>query len=78
MSPHIRQRIEKSLAKNHACYVLITCDAPSEDGKMHVEMTYEGDASVATYLLRGAQSYIEEQEESDPIPTSRLNKIHHL
>lgn len=78
MSPHTRQRIQKSLAKNHACYVLITCDAPSADGKMHVEMTYEGDAAVASYLLQGAQTFIDEQEEFDPLPASRANKIHQL
>lgn len=52
----------KTLAKNHACYVLITCDAPSDDGNMQVEMTYEGDATLAAYLLQGAQSFIDEQD----------------
>lgn len=55
----------KTLAKNHACYVLITCDEPTEDGNMQVEMTYEGDATLAAYLLQGAQSFIDEQEEHE-------------
>lgn len=56
------KRIRDKLAKNPACYVLITCDQPSEDGDMKVEMTYEGDAALASYLLQGAQSFIDEQE----------------
>jgi hypothetical protein len=51
-----------ALAKKHACYVLITCDEPTLDGNMQVEMTYEGDASLAAYLLQGAQSLIDEKE----------------
>lgn len=55
-------KITKSLANKYACYVLITCEPPTADGKMNVEMTYEGDASLAAYLLQGAHSYMEEQE----------------
>ncbi len=74
-----QQRIKKTLAKNHACYVLITCDAPTEDGSMQVEMTYEGDADVASYLLQGAQSIIDEEQESEkPVKTANSDKIHHL
>ncbi len=57
------EQLKKTLAKNHVCYVLITCDEPSEDGQMQVEMTYEGDATVAAYLLQGAQSIIDEESE---------------
>lgn len=56
------KRIKDKLATNPACYVLITCDQPSEDGKMQVEMTYEGDAALASYLLQGAQNLIDENE----------------
>lgn len=60
----MKRSVQKSSKepKKHVCYVLITCDAPSEDGKMQVEMTYEGDATLAAYLLQGAQSFIDEQE----------------
>lgn len=63
MSRNEEDRIKRTLAKNHACYVLITCDKPTKDGHMQVEMTYEGDATVAAYLLQGAQSFMDEQEE---------------
>ena len=46
-----------------ACKILITCDQPAEDGKMSVEMTYEGDPTLASYLLERAQSFIEHEED---------------
>ncbi|MBS0607676.1 MAG: hypothetical protein JSR57_12060, partial [Verrucomicrobia bacterium] len=50
------------LAKDNACYVLITCGEPAEDGKMQVEMTYEGDRSLAAFLIESAQDIIDDQE----------------
>ncbi|MBS0650930.1 MAG: hypothetical protein JSR93_07210, partial [Verrucomicrobia bacterium] len=44
------------------CYVLITCGEPAEDGKMQVEMTYEGDRSLAAFLIESAQDIIDHQE----------------
>lgn len=58
------KRISEKLEKKNICYVLITCTESTEDGDMEVEMTYEGDASLACYLLQGAQHFIEEQEDS--------------
>jgi hypothetical protein len=65
MRDDVDKHIKKRLAKNHACYVLITCDEPSEDGEMKVEMSYQGDADIAAFLLQGAQSYIDEQEKQE-------------
>lgn len=59
MKRDVKKQIEDKLAKRHVCYVLITCDAPTEDGEMQVNMTYEGDASLAACLLQGAQSFID-------------------
>jgi hypothetical protein len=63
----MRHQIQKSiidkLAKNHACYVLITCGEPSADGNMHVEMSYQGDATLAAYLIQGAQSFMDERQD---------------
>lgn len=55
-----KKAIKKKLAETHACYVLVTCDGPEEDGKMQVEMSYQGDPSLASYILEGAQNIIEE------------------
>ena len=65
MIKQIDKDIRDELAKKHACYVLVTCDAPSAEGSMNVEMSYEGDPALASYLLQGAQEYFESQEESD-------------
>ncbi|MEI8365244.1 MAG: hypothetical protein WCF65_02390 [Parachlamydiaceae bacterium] len=65
--------VKMELAKRHACYVLITCDEPSDDGKMQVEMSYEGDATLAAYILQGAQFHI--SEEGIDRPMLRKDKI---
>lgn len=61
MKSNKRKQLCDNLSKNHACYVLITCDKPTDDGKMPVEMTYGGDDTLAAYLLQGAQSIIDEK-----------------
>lgn len=40
---------------------MISCNEPSEDGKMQVEMTCEGDEILAAYLLENAQSILDNQ-----------------
>ncbi len=54
--------ITNKLAKKYACYVLITCDEATDNGEMQVKMTYEGDRALASYLLQGAHSYIDDEE----------------
>ena len=73
----VEKCLKKELAKKHACYVLITCDAPSGDGKMQVEMSYEGDATLAACILQEAQFHIDEHEK-DPIPFIEKSKIHYF
>lgn len=63
MNKRDRKHLKEALDKNPSCYVLITCGQPSEDGQMQVEMTYQGDATLAAYLLQGAQSFIDQEEE---------------
>ena len=62
MKDSVDKKIHKTLSKKHLCYVLITCTAPQEDGSMQVEMNYEGDATLASYLIKGAQEIIDEKE----------------
>jgi hypothetical protein len=52
--------LRNKLSKQHACYVLITCNHPDEKGSMQVEMTYEGDACLAAMLIENAQSYLQD------------------
>jgi len=63
MNKKSRQHLQQALDKNPSCYVLITCGEPTEDGQMQVEMTYQGDATLASYLLQGAQSYIDDESQ---------------
>lgn len=62
-SKETERDIQETLLKENACYVLITCGQPSEDGKMQVEMTYEGDASLAAYLIESAQGLLDHHNE---------------
>lgn len=57
--------LKKSLGKKCACYVLISCQEPAVDGSMQVELHYEGDDALASYLLDSAQKFfIKESDES--------------
>ena len=52
--------------KKNACKICISCNEPNEDGKMHVEMTCEGDEILAAYLLENAQSILDSQLSPSP------------
>lgn len=73
MKRQIHKQLQEVMTKNPSCYVLISCGQPSEDGDMQVEMTYYGDTDLASYLVRGAQHFFEENEEEseyDVLPPS--------
>ena len=55
-------RIKKALMQSHSCYVLITCSKPSVDGDMDVELSYEGDTMLVSYLVDSASAILSEQE----------------
>lgn len=57
--PMIRGSKKKQASEKPVCYVLITCGAPGANGEMQVEMTYEGDKVLASYLVESAQSLLE-------------------
>lgn len=59
------ETIRKSLSVNNACYVLITCTEPSDDGKMNVEMFYDGDEVLASYLVENAMQVFEASASSE-------------
>ncbi len=58
-----REHLRKALDKNISCYVLITCEEPSEDGEMPVKMTYHGEETLVSYLLQGALLHIDQEED---------------
>lgn len=53
----------KLFEKKHAAYILITCAEPNFEGKMQVELTYEGDPTLASYLLENAQQIIHQNDD---------------
>lgn len=55
----------EQLSKNHASYILITCDEPSDSGGMAVNMSHEGEAHLVSYLLKTAQTLIDNQIDRD-------------
>ena len=65
MKKNSRLDIQKLLKEAPACYVLITCGEPTEDGNMQVEMTYQGERALAAYLLEGAQLFMDQEEDLD-------------
>ena len=64
MNKRNRKQLKDMLDKTSNYYVLITCSEPTEDGQIEVEMTYQGDAALASYLIQGAQGFLD-QEEND-------------
>ena len=61
MPSDAKERLLEQLAKDHACYVLLTCDEADDTGKLNVELAYDGDPVLAAYLLEGAQSFVDDQ-----------------
>ncbi len=57
----MHKRVRK-LLKEYEGYVLVTCLPATEDGKMQIEMSYEGDPMLACYLMEGAQGYLDEED----------------
>lgn len=47
-------QMKSMLKEKYACYVLITCSEPGNDGKMEVEMNFEGDEDLAALLVDNA------------------------
>ena len=43
--------------KNVSCYVLLTCTHPNNKGQMEVNLTYEGDKVLASFLVKSAQEF---------------------
>jgi hypothetical protein len=59
----LHMQVHKTLTNKNACYILITCGRPSDEGKMEVEMTYEGEPSLAAYLIESAHHLLEHNDD---------------
>jgi len=58
------EQMKKTLGKEHACYVLITCTDCSENGEMDVQMDFEGDENLAAFLVDSASQIFDSRRES--------------
>ncbi len=60
----IHTKIKELLVHERLDYVLVTCrkvpEKSSENQKMEVELSFEGDPALASYLVHGAQEYFDE------------------
>jgi hypothetical protein len=59
--PENGAELRHALSENDACFVLITCGRPSQDGQMKVELSYGGDPVLAAYLVESAQNLIDKE-----------------
>ena len=59
----LSKNIRDILKKDCACYVLITCSEPSEEGNMNVELQFEGDESLAALLIENANQVFTQRME---------------
>ncbi len=59
---NVEKEIKKAADKKCACYVLITCTEPGLDGNMEVEMNYEGDESLAAFLVDNASQIFDDRK----------------
>ena len=50
-------KLKEALSSEELSFVLITCTKPSKEGKMNVEMDYEGDRDLIAYLMKSAENY---------------------
>jgi hypothetical protein len=55
------EKFKHLLAKKNACYVLITCSKPSQEGHMDVEMDFEGDIDLAALIVDNASQVFHEK-----------------
>ena len=57
-SKELLQKLKRTLLKENECYVLIVCKQGEEEKKLQVEMEYEGDATLVSYLIESAQQFV--------------------
>lgn len=54
--------VNVEMSEKCACYVLITCSEPSADGNMNVELQYEGDECLASFLIENASQVFDDRK----------------
>ena len=54
-------KVKEHLGEKWSCCVLITCTKPQKNGKMEVEMSFDGDEDLAAFLVENASQVFEER-----------------
>jgi len=52
----------RHILQNHVGYVLVTCRPANKSGKLEVELSFEGDPDLASFLVEGAIEHFEEHQ----------------
>lgn len=68
VSPLVHEKVKKLLSSSHIGYVLVTAKKSSKEDQLEVDMSFEGEAALASFLLEGAQKAIDGiyEEEVEP------------
>ena len=53
------EKIKKMLHKGHVGYVLVTAKRSMDPEALEVELSYEGEPALASYLVEGAQGVLD-------------------
>ena len=59
------EKIKKLLLKGHVGYVLVTAKRSIDPESLEVELSYEGEPALASYLVEGAQGVLDEIVETE-------------
>jgi hypothetical protein len=54
--------LKKDLGEDYACFVLLTCTHPDASGKMEVSLDFEGDETLASFLIENAAQVAEDRD----------------
>lgn len=56
------ERFKKDLGEEYACLVVIACTHPDAKGKMDVSLDFEGDETLASFLVENAAQAFEDRD----------------
>ena len=58
----LEKDMQNFLAQKYEAFVLVTCSSANAQGDMQVELKYEGDEDLVSYLLQSASQVFEGEE----------------
>lgn len=62
----LEKDMQQMLSEKYEAFVLVTCSSENAKGEMQVELKYEGDEDLISYLLEGAsQVFLEKEKAKD-------------